>query len=92
MSPLDPEQVRSFVLEALNTSLDAARLSTEELSDELDLQASGVIDSLGLVELIAAVEERFGVEVDFEELDPDELTVVGSFCRYVAERAVGSPV
>ncbi len=37
-------------------------------SADTDLIASGLIDSLGLVELIDAAEQRFGVELPLEEL------------------------
>ena len=48
---------------------------------------AGIIDSIGLIKLISAIEERFGVEVDFEDMDTDDITVIGPLCdRYIEER------
>lgn len=94
MSPVLPdasrptaEQVRALVLDELVEPLAALDLEPAEVSDDFDLLHEGVIDSLGLLEMIAAVEERFGIEIDFEALAADELTVVGPFCRYVEQAA-----
>jgi acyl carrier protein len=68
-------------------------LSPETLADDLDLHEAGVIDSFGLIELIAEVEERFEIEIDFEHLDPEHLTRVGPLSRFIeqeAGRQVGS--
>ena len=59
------------------------------VGDDLDLLASGVIDSFGFLELVAAVEESLGIELDFDGLAAEELTVVGPFCRYAAAAAAG---
>jgi acyl carrier protein len=80
--------VRSFVLERLGPELREAGVDVATLGDETDLLATGVIDSLGVVELIAVVSDRYGIEDDWEDYDPDELVVIGPFCRYVAKRAV----
>ena len=88
MSGTTAEQVRSFFLEHLADDLAAVGLSPDVVTDDFDFLAHGLIDSLGLVELIAALEDRFQVEVDLEDLPVEDITVVGPFCRYV-ERQVG---
>lgn len=83
---LAPDGVRGFLLAEVADQLAALGMSPEEVPDDFDLLAQGALDSLGLVELIAAVEDRYGVELDFEDLDPESLGVVGPFCRYIEER------
>ncbi len=82
--------MRGFVLEELDEQLRAVGDDPEKLPDDFDLHESGVIDSLGILELISALEERFGLEIDYEELDPEELTKVGPFSRYVSEQSANS--
>jgi acyl carrier protein len=72
--PVSEAGVREIVTAAVGQSLP----------DDLDLLASGLIDSFGFLELIALLEERLGIEVDLEGLDTEQLTVVGPFCRHVA--------
>jgi acyl carrier protein len=80
-------EVRAFVLAELASELREVGLSAADVGDELDLIDARVIDSFGMLEIIAAVEAHFGLEVDFEELDPDQLTAVGPFSQFVAAEA-----
>jgi len=73
--------VRDFVTEKrMSRNGDAA----EELGDDCDLLLSGVLDSLGLLDLMTAFQEHCGREIDFDGLDPELMTVVGPLCDYVA--------
>jgi acyl carrier protein len=90
MSTVTPEEVRAAVLDALAEPLADIELSPDQVPDDFDLLMSGLIDSLGILELIVEVNERFEIDIDFEELDPEGLTVLGSFSRYVADRADAS--
>lgn len=88
MSNPSPAEVRAFLLHRVSGPLSALGLTPDGIRDGFDLLAEGVIDSLGLVQMIVAVESRFQVELDLEELEVEDLGVVGPFSRYVAERAV----
>jgi acyl carrier protein len=48
-----------------------------------------VVDSFGIVELIGALEEQFGMEFDFDELPSDDLTRIGPLSSYVASKLNG---
>jgi acyl carrier protein len=91
MSAVSPGDVRIFL-----TSFIQKRLASQgqdplnELADDCDLLLSGVIDSLGLLELVTAVNEHYGREIDFEDLDPEQMTIVGPLCDFVAERMAKS--
>ncbi|MFQ5792389.1 MAG: GNAT family N-acetyltransferase [Acidobacteriota bacterium] len=84
------KEVRSLVLAHLETPLAANGLHPRDVPDDFDLLTGGVIDSLGFVELLAAVEQHFGIQIDFEDLDPENLTVIGPFCRYIEEKSSGA--
>jgi len=47
---------------------------------------TGIIDSVGLLELVGAVQKYCEREIDFEGLDPESMTVLGPFCHYVSEQ------
>ena len=86
MNSILAEKVRSFVLNRLTDPLTAKGLAPQDVPDDFDLLSEGVIDSLGIVELIAAVQDEFRIEVDFDDLNAEELTVVGSLCRYIGQK------
>ena len=85
--PLTAADVRAFVVADLTDALTENGIDPDAVGDDFDLLTSGVIDSFGILELIADVNEHFGIEIDFEELDPEGLTIVGQFSAYVARMA-----
>jgi acyl carrier protein len=87
MSEASAADVRQFTLARVADGLRAKGLSPEAVPDDFDLLLEEVIDSFGLLELITAVETRFGLQLDFEDLDADNMTVIGPFSRYVAAKA-----
>ncbi|WP_331741844.1 phosphopantetheine-binding protein (plasmid) [Streptomyces sp. NBC_00726] len=59
-------------------------LTQDQLADDQDLLSSGAIDSLGLLKLIAWVEDRFGLAVDDTDLDPNNFRSVTAIDTFVA--------
>ena len=84
-TPADAD-VRSFILEGVADGLAAKGLRGDEIPDSFDLLVEGVIDSFGILELLMQLEERFGTQLDFSDLDPDDLTRIGPLSRFVQER------
>jgi len=88
VSTLRPDEVRSFLLEYFSDPLRGLAVDPNHLPDSFDLLSEGVLDSLGILEMVSAVEEKFAIELDLEEIDPDDLTRIEPFCRYVAAKGV----
>jgi acyl carrier protein len=81
--------VQEFILGRLQDPLQAKGLAPEEVPPTFDLLLEGMIDSFGIVELIATLEERFGVEFDFDELEADDMTRIGPLSSYVERKLNG---
>ena len=84
-------ELRSALLETLAEPLAAVGLDPDSAPDDLDLLAAGVIDSFGLLELIAALEDRFGTTLDFADLPAEDLTVVGPLTRHLLPQIQAVP-
>jgi acyl carrier protein len=80
---------RDVILHHVEEQLAAKGLTPSDVPPSFDLLLEGVIDSFGVVELVLLLETRFGVEFDFDELEPDDITKVGPLTEYV-ERKVGA--
>ena len=78
-------EVRSFMLRRVEQPLSAKGLTPEDTPDDFDLFTEGIIDSFGIIELIGDLEERFRVTIEFDDLDPDAVTVVGALSQHVSE-------
>ena len=58
--------MRDLLAERLAKRLDRLGLRPSDLTDDLDLVRSGVLDSLGFVDLIADLETATGERIDLE--------------------------
>jgi acyl carrier protein len=81
--------VQDFILARLHDPLRAKGLTPADVPPSFDLLLEGVIDSFGVVEIIASLEEQFGLEFDFDELDADDLTRIGPLSSYVEQKLNG---
>jgi acyl carrier protein len=82
-----PDNVRMFVADFLNRKLrDRGQGPLSDLPDDYDVLLSGVLDSLAFVEMMMAAGEQFVGEIDFENLDPEKMTIVGPLCLFVSEQ------
>jgi len=61
-------------------------LYVEPPGPDADLIDGGVLDSLALVELLAAVEVEFGIEVPLDELDLERIRTLSGLAELVTER------
>jgi acyl carrier protein len=72
------DAIRAFVRRRFPLAATAA------VSDEDSLLDSGVIDSLGILDLVAFLETTFGIRVGDEELDPSNFDSIATVARFVA--------
>jgi acyl carrier protein len=84
-------EVRAYVLGQVQDHLDAVGLDAADVSDDTDLLGEGVLDSLAVLEVMAMVGDRYGIDGDWEDYDPEEILVVGPFCRYVEQQIRSAP-
>ncbi len=59
----------------------------EELTDDGSLLELGIIDSTGVLELVGFLEERFGMQINDEELVPDNLDSISNLIKFVQSKA-----
>ena len=57
-----------------------------ELSDSTSFLESGIIDSTGLLELIAFLEQRFCIRLEDEEIVPDNLDSIVALTKFVLRK------
>lgn len=77
------DKVRAFI----TTNFYVA--DANKLGVETSLLDSGVIDSTGVLEVIAFIENEFGVEVADEEMRPDNLDSIARIARFIETKTRG---
>jgi acyl carrier protein len=88
MRVITPEDAKTFLEQHLSRKLGAnGRGKVDDLADDCDLLLSGMIDSIGLLDLVGAIQEFVGMEIDFDTLDPEQMTTVGPLCRFISDQS-----
>jgi acyl carrier protein len=65
------KRIEAFVRQSFEIASDDPRFGRE-----VDLFEDGYVDSVGLTELLAFIEDEFGIEVPDDELASDEFTTI----------------
>jgi acyl carrier protein len=75
-------RIRQFIVESF---------FVDDFSDEDSFLRNGVIDSLGMLELITFLEKEFGIKITDAELVPENLDSLARVCAFVErKRQLGS--
>lgn len=91
MSETTPAEVRRHVMTALEEPLSSAGFGSQALPDDFDLLTSGVVDSLGFVELVEELGEHLGLDIDLDAMNPAQMTEIGPLSRHIARLSEADP-
>ena len=78
------DQVRAFV--RTNFYVGERSLGAED-----SLIDQGIVDSTGVLELIAFLEDTYGISVNDDEVVPENLDSIGRIARFVGRKRAESP-
>jgi acyl carrier protein len=78
-------QIRQFILTNFLFSSDEALLQSDE-----SLLDRGILDSTGVLELVAFLETRFGIRVADDELVPENLDSVMRIASFIENKQTES--
>jgi acyl carrier protein len=74
-------QIRDYIIENFLFG-DASPLT----DDQMSLLDNGIIDSTGVMELVAFLEDDFGLTISDEELIPENLDSVANLAAFVQRK------
>jgi acyl carrier protein len=75
------EQIRQYIAQNFLFSNNGF-----ELGDDVSFLDEGVVDSTGVLELVMFVEDTFNIEVDDEDIVPDNFDSVNNLALYIASK------
>ena len=84
MSQLTPEAIKAFIVQYYPEKLGKFAGNPVTIPDSFDLLQEGVVDSFGILDLTAALETKFGINIDFEGLEAEQISIVGPLSQYLA--------
>jgi acyl carrier protein len=74
------DRMRAYILESFYVS------EPGELTDELSLIDSGLVDSTGMLDIILFLEGEYGFRVEDRETIPENLETIGRIADFVARK------
>lgn len=74
------EKIKTLIIQVTEDESAA-----DNLDSETDLITDTAIDSLQFVNLILALEDEYDLEIDFDNLDIEEISIVGKLIDYIKE-------
>lgn len=88
MSPTEIERrIRQFIADNFLFGEDAGALS-----DTQSLLEAGLIDSTGILQVVAFLEGDFAIRIADAEIVPDNLDTIRTIVRYVARKTASAAV
>ncbi len=76
--------IRNFIIE--NFLFE----ESETLKMDTSFLEGGIIDSTGILELVAFIEERFEIQVEDEELVPENLDSIANLAKFILKKKEAS--
>jgi acyl carrier protein len=80
------ESIEAQIIDFIRDKVSESELKSIASDGDFDLIASGLLSSLEFMELIASIEEKQGVEIDFEEHDPSAYTSIMGLANLAAKQ------
>jgi acyl carrier protein len=81
---IDSEKLRSQIRSFIWEKFPIAR--KRGLNDELPLLETGIVDSLGVLDVVGFLEQTFQIRIDDDELTPDNFASIGSMAAFMERR------
>jgi len=78
------EQRKSDLLQFLRT-IQKAGLPVESLGERDRLVASGLIDSLAILQIVSYLESKHGIDFSIRGVDPDQLGSIGNILDLIEQ-------
>jgi len=77
-------RIKEFIMTEVNPDLNLVKLDDDE-----PLIESGIIDSLGILKILAFMDETFGVDLSSDQIKPENFKTVRSICALIDRQNSG---
>jgi len=76
------EAFYQFIMEKVSNKIGEAKAAA--LDENLNLIEHGILDSLDFISMLMELEMKFGLDLDFEDVDPSTFTSIQGLCLLLA--------
>ena len=79
---VDPQEVRHYIIETFLFGQD------DGLADDSSFLEKGILDSTGVLELVAHLETAYRIKVNDDEFLPDNLDSIKAICDFLERKKI----
>ena len=79
---VDPQEVRHYIIETFLFGQD------DGLADDSSFLEKGILDSTGVMELVAHLETAYRIKVNDDEFLPDNLDSINAICDFIGRKKI----
>ncbi len=80
------QKTEEMIMNYIKENFIAGRSGKIELTPEISLLESGIMDSTGILELVLFLEEQFSIKIDDEEIVPENLDSVANLIVFLEKK------
>ncbi len=73
------DQIKNYIVTKF--AFDRSALNPDD-----DLLNQGIVDSMGILQLVNYIEENFGIHIDDEEINPDNFRTLKALTDFVSQK------
>jgi acyl carrier protein len=82
------QNTQELIMNYIKENFIAGRSSKVELTPEISLLESGIMDSTGILELVLFLEEQFSIKIEDEEMVPENLDSIANLLVFLEKKNV----
>lgn len=77
---MDKKSIRKLIYQIFTEN----NINFNNINENDSLISNGIIDSMTLVNILLAIEEKLNIEIDFENIDINSIVTINSLCDTIA--------
>ena len=81
---VDRNEVVAYLKDRMRSAMTSRGTTAADVSESFNFMDADLLDSLGFVQLIHDLEQRFGVQLDLSDADPDGLVTIGGLAAAIS--------
>ena len=73
------------VLEKINEILKTKGIDADKIDRDISVITSGIMDSLAFVNMLLEIEDKFGIEIDFANVELGNIATINGIINHAEE-------
>jgi len=83
---MSSEELKQYVAKKIYSKAAELGEPMVEIPDDFDLTGSGIFDSMDFMDLLVSIEDKFSIEIDLSDADPDQFTKFAGFINAIVRK------